>query len=546
MSGILSAVSGVFSGVTPTPADLLVNYTSGSGAVTTTNIAAATLGAVAGSWTYLRGASSLAATTIMSESVTRFRPILVGGIGCSTFTRVIQFDLSGDDADWEGLSRALPAGHGKSTLSVLAKVEATGAHALDFADLNGDAGGSFAVTQANTGPGLNSHSTDGGTTRGRYATNPGTWLLINTRFNADDNLAETVILNNTTGEILLASECANTGTEVSDFHLQDYLTFNGGTLKLAAVAVDLSGAALLEGQPTPTPGSVTCGQTANDELTLTWASPCQIFKVERNAGAGWSTLNAAYDVVTNHTTGAFTLQYIDSTVTNAVTYQYRLTAIIAGQSSATASSNSVTVENSGGDIPAGTALFQNFESASKPPDWEDDGTGVSWGQTGVILDGTRSLAISSSGYAAKYAYNSTPFGPLASCSGFFDWEFSAVSTYNQPPFFRLYTAGFAVLATIKPKTNGDLVIAHGTVTATAAVGLTQNTHWRVFYEYVAGGGSDGVFRVYASATDVKPASPSGATGATITTGDATGSAGIVSFLCEEAATTYYIDRVRVD
>lgn len=198
------------------------------------------------------------------------------------------------------------------------------------------------------------------------------------------------------------------------------------------------------------------------------------------------------------------------------------------------------LDNTGGgsDVPAGALLSQDFESGSQPGDWTGSGT-INWGQTSVVLNGTRSLQLSTSAYSDTIAYNSSPFS--AATSFFIDFQFSAAASYNASPLLRIWDSGFGVVAEVSLNTSGTVQIKHGSATATTAMTLSINTHYRIWITYTKGSGANGVLTIYISTTDTKPASS-----ATLSNGTATTDAVYFRPGMQENTHSFYYDRVRVD
>src|SRR5688572_18677923 len=116
-------------GVSAAEVDLLVNPTAPAAgtALSPANITAAEVGGAGGTWDYRAGRPNpLVSTTIEDVSVTRFWALRCAGQNVQSATKCIEFDLSGDDANWEGLQRSLPAGHPNATLTMVLYAGSTG------------------------------------------------------------------------------------------------------------------------------------------------------------------------------------------------------------------------------------------------------------------------------------------------------------------------------------------------------------------------------------------------------------------------------------
>lgn len=347
-------------GATGAAVDLLVDYTSGSGAVSPTNIAAAEVGGISGSWTYIPAkANPLLLTTIETMSVTRKWPLSCLGADHQTVSRVIKMTLT-TGSDFEGLIRSIPAGHPNVTQTILVNTDADDASGLDVIHIDG---GNYAVGQIEGGH-FNSHSQTGaGTTRGRPVTIPdkSKWYIYTGRYNSDGDLAELIVTDNDSGDVVIVSEAdgAMGGFDATAFYLQNYL-IGTGTLRIALIALSLDGEFPLDPVTLPAPTDFTLEQTGVSEVTLTWTGITQRTKIQRQTGAGaFSDLAANFnfndsDLPGPGITGLGPLTYIDTTATTGSTYTYRLYALGAGLTSSAATGSPIAVDDTAPTLSSAT------------------------------------------------------------------------------------------------------------------------------------------------------------------------------------------------
>lgn len=194
------------------------------------------------------------------------------------------------------------------------------------------------------------------------------------------------------------------------------------------------------------------------------------------------------------------------------------------------------------DIPAGSLLKE---------DWEDTGLN-GWTDIGTVdadydlstiprLSGAgEAVEIDSTGGNASVGKNAS--STSTSLSGFFDFEFDALPNL-QKIVFLVRTQGLSDRGTLELNTTGRLVaLASGGSADTGSVKLEPDTHYRIWWEYIAGNGTNGVFRVWVSENDFKPSQPE----CESTDGTGTDAVGRVVLYGETGLGRVYYDRIIVD
>jgi hypothetical protein len=168
------------------------------------------------------------------------------------------------------------------------------------------------------------------------------WVIVGVRHDVTNDIGECFVQDLATGEVLGGSRSVHgySASTLSYIRLNSYLRdANSGTgshkVKLMAFK---SGAAPFPPYTltVPTPASVSASQTGAGEVTVTWASACNAFLVERNVdAAGWTTLDNDFITVD--------WEYVDATVAAGQSVVYRVTAQIGSQASAAATTAPVVV-----------------------------------------------------------------------------------------------------------------------------------------------------------------------------------------------------------
>ncbi len=197
------------------------------------------------------------------------------------------------------------------------------------------------------------------------------------------------------GAVGIISDAVNS-SPLSLVHLQDYLIFEAGAIQHdkfarawgAGVSFPLFPLTL------PAPTSTVAVQEVIAQLKVTWSSGALAYTLERssNAGASWSTLFTATSAGSLTPTLTFgTLEYIDTTPVDGVTYRYRVTAIV-GSSTSSATTNDVTVDNATAAVAVDNfSTYVNAEALGTPPsdvNWEAlSGAVTKWSTNKVSGDG---------------------------------------------------------------------------------------------------------------------------------------------------------------
>lgn len=177
---------------------------------------------------------------------------------------------------------------------------------------------------------------------------PGVTYSVTLRANNEEGRAEVVVVNNETGELVGSSWCPGSGIgSTPTFALiQDYLRFYGGASRHSLIAIDFTNAALpLESIIVPAPTSLVVAQSNIDEVTLTWNSRAMFFDIERRAdGGAWASVATDVSDWTITLTTDDTFSWVDDTVVDGVTYEYRITAKV-GDWSSVATFDPIAVDN---------------------------------------------------------------------------------------------------------------------------------------------------------------------------------------------------------
>ncbi len=159
-----------------------------------------------------------------------------------------------------------------------------------------------------------------------------------------------------------------TGDTVTAVNLQDYLTFEGGTLQFDKFSRVWGAATPFPLFPltVPVPSTVTLVQEVAGSLVLAWVSLALAFKIERsaNAGSSWTTIQSAIEAnnADVRTATGTSYLYSDATVVNGSTYRYRITALIGSAASSAVTTDDVTVDNS--TAPVAFDSFDEYTNAS--------------------------------------------------------------------------------------------------------------------------------------------------------------------------------------
>jgi hypothetical protein len=326
--------------------DVIVNFSDGTGALTATKLNAGTHGEDWGLWE----SNTINYSTIEDHAVTLAFPLVCGGdIYDGSEGKGLKFDFSGSPASSDEFTYAIDTAHTSVVFLMLAKYAtvASGTPTSYNNDTISIAGSNYTIPQRahvfNGSKIFNCHSEGD---NGIAITDPEDWVIVCGRHDVAGDKGEFFIQRNDTLEVMGASQSEHSppAGDLIYIKLQSYLRGAAdqgtGDIKVKLLAFrdsDLTWPPYTITVPDPT--SVTATQTDEDEVTLTWANTCQIFKLERNKNsAGWTTLQALYN-----NNGVDT--YADTDLADADVAQYRVTTIIGAQQSSAVSSNTVTVDN---------------------------------------------------------------------------------------------------------------------------------------------------------------------------------------------------------
>lgn len=350
-AGVMSFTATANPGVGVVEMDVIANFSNGSGALTATKLNAGMHGANLGTWkdfhSNIHDEPNLH-TTIDDHDVTFPGVIVAGGVNYDgSEGQGMTFDHSGAPTTHDGFYFT-PAGSPSGVVAFWLIRFATVSDGVE--DYSNDtfvfSGGNYSIAQYrhlfNGVKHVRCHSEGQG---GVQVTYPGGWVIVCLRHNVSAAKGEAFVQRADTLEVLGASQTVHSpasGT-LDYILLTDYLR-SGATstgniqIKLFALRTsDLTWPPYAISVPLPT--SAACSQTATNTLTVTWASTCQVFKIERNVNAGgWTTLSATYD-----SGGSYA--YVDNTLGNGQSVQYRVSTVIGSQASEAVSSNTVVVAN---------------------------------------------------------------------------------------------------------------------------------------------------------------------------------------------------------
>jgi hypothetical protein len=348
---LYAVVRGGRPAVESVPFDVVVNFSAGSGALTATHLNNGTHGADWGTWRAYHNGTPDAAndhTTIEDHAVTLPFKVSVGG---SEY----------DGSEGQGLTfdhTELPTEYDAYQISPASK---TGVLALFLASFDVELGGTpvsynndtliiagsnYTVPQFqlvfNGAKRWTCHSEGELGAEIPYSSG---WVIVCVHHDAAGGRGQLYVQDATTLAVLGASATIHDPAAGSLVYIRltDYLrgaNQGAGSIKIKLLAMRSSDLTFPPYAITvPAPTAVSAEQTATNTITLTWTSLCQVFTIERNKNsAGWVTLDATFD---NNGVD----EYVDTDLANGNTAQYRVSAVIGGQSSAVVSSNTVTVSN---------------------------------------------------------------------------------------------------------------------------------------------------------------------------------------------------------
>jgi len=381
----------------PVPANLLMDMEQGvvGSLVTLAMLENSTHGG-GGAWEFLD--SDPDHTFVITGNLNRRVPFVVDAVEYSgAGTKALYFDL---DLRYIGnlgidvIRYQLPAGH--TDISVNFQVEFGADRDPDgVGDVRQDhvmitAGSNFCVLQqfiasseAVDSPGtIRAHSNTGVDSNFGYniAFKKFKHYSCTLRMNTTTSFCELVVLDGVTGEFVGASRCAADGGEGTRFTVQDYLTAFGGYTTYDNIAIDWTTAAFpMEPFILPPVGGLSVSQSSFNELTVFWTSKAFSVRIERSANGGpFVTIQADLEEVYIRTISS----YMDTTVSDGVSYVYRVTALINEHESISQTFTPVVVDNAtflsterlfildlalGGTSDQGSAVAFKFTSGIYPP-----------------------------------------------------------------------------------------------------------------------------------------------------------------------------------
>ncbi len=337
-------------GVGSVPMDVVVNFSSGSGALTAAALNAGTHGDNWGTWKeYHNGAEDAANThtSIVNHAVAFPGALLCGGQRYDgSEGQGLTFDFASVPTEYDAYHMAITAPVTNCVAIYLVKFDtivSTNSYNNDTVLL---AGGTYTIAQYqlsfNSSRTIKAHSEG---VLGAGIVVPYSWLIVCIHHDADGMQGQFFLQDASTLTVLGASRAAHltpAGT-LNYIRLQDYLRYaeaGTGSISVKLLAFrnrDLTWPPYAITVPSPT--NISAAQTAANTITLTWTTTCQVFRVERNTNAGgWMIVQSAYD-----NSGAAPSTYIDATVSAGQSVQYRVSAKIGNQFSSTVTSNTVSV-----------------------------------------------------------------------------------------------------------------------------------------------------------------------------------------------------------
>ena len=187
-------------------------------------------------------------------------------------------------------------------------------------------------------------------------------------------------------------------------------------------------------------------------------------------------------------------------------------------------------------------ICQNFEGAGYDNGeiWTSGGVTVNPDEATTVLRGSQSLSISDTG-ANPWVY-SPLFTAQAHVYGHFMFRTTDVTQAAAGQYiFELWNGEEASLGAIYLAYNGVLRGYHGTATANGST-LVNDTTYHIWWEYIAGSGSDGVLNIWLSTSTTKPGSPD----VSINTGTSTLAVDNVGMSSSRTGPVNYYDQVYVD
>lgn len=321
-------------------------------------------GPAPGTWGYFNGMTGLTHTVITSTNHTRRTSFDINGVVYTgSGTRGIRFDLTGAPA-YEGLQWIPPATISDITISGVTYFGATGSTNFDHINI---AAGSYVVMQQTVGGAggtageLHVESQRSGVTY-KSASIPIDigWYEWHLRLSATTGDVGLVVLDPVTGAVIGTSGISATdvfGQTVNYAKVQDYLAPVAGFIDHDNFVFAWGANALLPLSDITVPAAqiINLTQTAPGVNRLKWSGIGLAYRIERRvSGGSFSTIEAEFFADNR------ALEYLDTTVSNGVTYQYRITTLIGEQEATGTLTGEITVDNS----PSGTESVWQTQALS--------------------------------------------------------------------------------------------------------------------------------------------------------------------------------------
>lgn len=403
--------AGGASGPAAVPMDLLVNFETGAPGdlITPVNILASIIGNLAG-WTAnpeAGGNSPLTHSYISGSNLPPLFPVSIGGAtypGSGSRGLDVNMTARAGTAGWEGMQLNSPTAYPEVTIAFPVKLGA-----INFPTSGDDAAndmvviysGKFAVVShhvpgtlpVGSGGYLRSHGQDSGglSTFGALIPNDGTTLSSTSLYYITLNASTatglcTVVVQDSSGNLVGVSQCAAAVSGLTSFIIfQDYLDVWGTAASHTYydnMAIGFGANAKFPYGPftMPDPTAVSVSQTAQSTASVVWTSPGITFKVERNAGSGWTTLTSTAGIS----------PYVDNTVADLTTYTYRVTAILGAHNSNAIATGSVSINNSLFPLATDSFAYGSGVNLNTTGNWTID-TGTFLCHTspqGVFIEGS--------------------------------------------------------------------------------------------------------------------------------------------------------------
>jgi hypothetical protein len=333
--------------------------------VDATSLTAGVIGSLTGwsAWGFTYN-NPLKHTHVRGTAYVRRTPISLGGVNYDgTGTKNIEFDLS------EALVQDTPPLLDNYNISP--PVGTTGSYTatglVKFGAIFGDNDVNFDVVYIPNGSGWSAmqygvltgpiqrlivHGQVSGVSKnGQAIIIPDTSKVYSWTMHSDvpNQLNQLLLVDNATGDVIGTSQAHNDAGEIAYLIWQDYLlsVHSGGgaiTVGLTGLALTVPAFPLETDLIIPIPTSVLASQSGGTSVLLTWTSPCQCVKIERqHNGGAWSVIQSNYDSYLAGNSG----QYSDTGLTNGDTYGYRVSALVGDSLSSDPSSvSSVTLSTS--------------------------------------------------------------------------------------------------------------------------------------------------------------------------------------------------------